>query len=120
MDHQLMIDGDSYKVLLAERDERPREPAAPRADAPSGVTREDLAAAVQTAIDRTRPLVEVKLESEAAPAKPAEIDSDVDHPSYPRKAWRKGDFAVVIGVEDYENVPKATFAERDADAVREH
>ncbi|MBI5625420.1 MAG: caspase family protein [Elusimicrobia bacterium] len=45
--------------------------------------------------------------------------SDVDRPSY--KAAEKPDrFALVVGIEKYESLPSADFAERDARAVREH
>ena len=58
-------------------------------------------------------------DAQAKPA-PAEIQSDVDKPSY-RKAERPDDFALVVGVETYANAfPEAQFADRDAAAVREH
>ncbi len=45
--------------------------------------------------------------------------SDVDAPSR-RGAERPDDFALVIGIEDYQNVPKADFGARDAKTVRRH
>lgn len=52
-----------------------------------------------------------------APASPAA--SDVDAPGY-SSAPRPDDFAVVVGIEDYPNLPKAKHAQRDAQAVRAH
>ncbi|MDE2237032.1 MAG: caspase family protein, partial [Elusimicrobia bacterium] len=55
----------------------------------------------------------------AARAAPA-YHSDVDAPSY-AAAPEDGDaYALVIGVENYEGLPKADFAERDAAAVKAH
>jgi len=45
--------------------------------------------------------------------------SDVDEP--PRRgAERPDDFALVIGIEEYQNVPRADYGARDAKAVRKH
>lgn len=54
----------------------------------------------------------------AAPAAPAG-PPPVIAPSY-RSAERAQDFAVVVGVEKYADLPEARFAERDAQAMREH
>ncbi len=50
---------------------------------------------------------------------PAEKSSEVDAPNYSKKT-RPDDLAVVIGIEKYQNLPAASFAERDATAVRAH
>lgn len=55
----------------------------------------------------------------AEPGQPAVAVSDVDRPSY-KSAENPDNFALVIGVEKYETLPKADFAERDAAAVKEH
>lgn len=59
----------------------------------------------------------------AAPSRAAPVvktyRSDVDAPVY-RSPARPADFALVIGIESYQNAPPAEFAERDAAAVREH
>ena len=47
------------------------------------------------------------------------IVSDVDKPLYHRPE-RPSDFAVVIGIGKYSDLPEAEFAVRDAEAVREH
>lgn len=45
--------------------------------------------------------------------------SDVDEPAY-KLAEREDDLAIVVGVERYEGLPAADFAERDARAVKAH
>lgn len=52
-----------------------------------------------------------------APAPPAL--AGVDSPSY-RFAENPDNFALVIGIERYQDLPSATYAERDAEAVRAH
>lgn len=47
------------------------------------------------------------------------VVSDVDRPAY-RDAARPDDVALVVGVEKYNDLPDATFAERDATTVRDH
>ena len=56
-----------------------------------------------------------------APAVPpaAKYHSDVDAPNYSVDP-NANRFALVVGVEDYANLPKAAFAGRDAEAVRAH
>jgi hypothetical protein len=50
---------------------------------------------------------------------PDEYSSDVDQPAKAGAA-RPHDFALVIGIEDYQSLPKAEFGARDARAVRRH
>jgi TPR repeat protein len=54
-----------------------------------------------------------------AAASGAGVVSDVDKPQFKLKE-RPDDFALVIGVEKYKSLPAASWAERDAAAVREH
>jgi hypothetical protein len=54
-----------------------------------------------------------------APAAPAGPRSDVDAPGY-RLNQRPDDFALIIGVETYQSLPKADDAVRDARTVRKH
>ncbi|MBI3553430.1 MAG: caspase family protein [Elusimicrobia bacterium] len=54
-----------------------------------------------------------------APRDEPEINSDVDEPVY-RLAKNPDDFALVIGIEKYANLPAADYAERDAQAMRSH
>lgn len=54
----------------------------------------------------------------AAPA-PVVIKSDVDEPSY-KTPENADNFALVIGIGKYSEIPEAQFAERDAEAVRDH
>jgi hypothetical protein len=55
----------------------------------------------------------------APPEEPAAPTSDVDTPTY--QAQENPDsFAVVVGIENYSALPKADFAARDAQAMRDH
>lgn len=56
--------------------------------------------------------------AQAPPEKP-ELRSDVDAPAR-RGAERPDDFALVIGIEEYQSVPKADYGARDAVTVRRH
>ena len=65
---------------------------------------------------------------EALPAKALEpiakgghpaIISDVDRPGY-KVVENPNNYALVVGVEGYENLPEARFAQRDAESVRGH
>ncbi|MDX6769560.1 MAG: caspase family protein [Elusimicrobiota bacterium] len=53
------------------------------------------------------------------PAEKRPLVSDVDSPTR-RGASRPDDFALVIGVEDYQSLPKADHGVRDAQTVRRH
>jgi hypothetical protein len=55
----------------------------------------------------------------AKPAAPAAFKSDVDVPLY-KLSENPDNYAVVIGIEHYSDIPEAEFAEHDAAAVREH
>ena len=57
----------------------------------------------------------------AAPSLPSAggSNSPIDSPAY-RHAERPQDFAVIVGVEKYQDLPPAGFAERDAQAVKSH
>lgn len=52
-------------------------------------------------------------------AAPAKVSSPVDKPAY-RLRERPNDYALVIGIEKYSALPEASFAKRDATAVRDH
>lgn len=53
------------------------------------------------------------------PPEKKEPSSDIDAPSR-RGAERPDDFALVIGIEDYQSLPKADYGARDAKTVRRH
>lgn len=55
----------------------------------------------------------------AAVSRPAAPRSDVDKPAYSLPA-APDDYAVVVGIERYAGLPPASYAERDALAVRNH
>ncbi|MBI2788174.1 MAG: caspase family protein [Elusimicrobia bacterium] len=99
------------KYLKEQELKRSSPPAAaPAADAPpSGVVgREEIAKIVAAA-----------LAAREKAKTPAPVRSDVDAPSY-KLAERPDDFALVVGVEKYMGLPDASFARRDAEAVRDH
>ncbi|MDD5303880.1 MAG: caspase family protein [Elusimicrobia bacterium] len=55
----------------------------------------------------------------SAPPEKKEMSSDIDAPVR-RGAERPDDFALVIGIEEYQSVPKADYGARDAKTVRRH
>ena len=55
----------------------------------------------------------------ALPMEKKDFSSDIDAPSR-RGAERPDDFALVIGIEEYQSVPKADYGARDAKTVRRH
>jgi hypothetical protein len=81
----------------------------------------------QVAQDPAPPASRSKLETampdltvaEKKPEASAVVQSDADKPQYSRPE-HPDDFALVIGIEKYSNLPDAEFAERDAAAVRRH
>ncbi|MFH2201546.1 MAG: ankyrin repeat domain-containing protein [Elusimicrobiota bacterium] len=90
--------------------------------------REIVSQAVQSASAKSPQLDEAKLKSlvqEAVkegrpqPVKSKQIVSDVDAPKF-RLEEKPYDFAVVVGIEKYSDLPEAQFAERDAEAVKKH
>ena len=80
---------------------------------------EDLAAMRAAAARKAAQLMSQAAGTESYRAHDARLKSDADQPTY-RVAEKPEDFAVVVGVESYPNLPPAEFAERDAKAVREH
>ncbi|MFH2204348.1 MAG: caspase family protein [Elusimicrobiota bacterium] len=55
----------------------------------------------------------------AAKKKERVYKSDIDNPTY-KSAERPDDFALVIGITQYSSIPEASFAERDAEAMKKH
>ena len=76
------------------------------------------ALAAQTASRHPQTAVAAAPAPVIAPA-PAAVASDVDEPAY-RSPEDPHRFAVVVGIEEYSDLPKAQFAERDAAAVKKH
>ncbi len=60
-----------------------------------------------------------KAQANGAGAPPPLKASDVDKPTYASKE-NADNFALVIGIEKYSDIPEAEYAERDAAAVRDH
>ena len=66
-----------------------------------------------------RMIAEAVRRADAKPAAAETRKSDVDSPRYNAKQ-NPNDYAVVIGIERYSDIPDAEFAEHDAAAVRAH
>ncbi len=75
----------------------------------------------QNSINLVKPMTPPTINQQYAQGK-AGYHSSVDHPSFPRNLVRPNDFAVIIGVQDYQsqNIPEAQFARRDAKAVKRY
>ena len=77
----------------------------------------------QAALDEGKLQNVVESAVKRATEKPAEaaqpIRSDVDEPSY-KKPENAENYAIVVGIEKYSDLPEAQFAGRDAKAMREH
>ncbi len=109
---QTAIRGFQRKIQLLDRMSRPQAaPAAPQTAA-AGVTKAELEQMLKAA---------VVAGSTPAPsaAAAATYKSDVDAPSY-KVAENPDAYALVIGVEKYNTLPDARFAERDAKAMNAH
>ncbi len=76
-------------------------------------------APAQKRLDALLPKEKEKKEAAAAAEAPKVYSSDVDKAPFKLKE-RAHDFAFIVGVEKYKNVPEARFAERDAAAFRAH
>jgi hypothetical protein len=102
---------DLYALARAEKS-GPEAPAG-TAGAPGAAAlgSEQIAAIVKATLEGAK--------ASAPAAKPAAVSSDADSPRY-KKAARPDDFAVVIGIDGYSDLPSATYAERDAQAVKAH
>lgn len=81
--------------------------------AAGGISKAEMEQIVKSAVAASKPV------EPAAPAAPAEIRSDVDQPAY-KVTVNPDAFAVVVGVEKYNALPDARFAERDAKAMNAH
>ena len=84
-----------------------------RAQAPPPIDKEQLNTVVQAAVKGA-----IGARNDAAPPVRL-IASDIDKPAY-KLAERPDDFAVVVGIGKYSDIPEAQFAERDAEAVKDH
>lgn len=100
-------------IQLLERLDKPQ--AAPSAMAAAGVTKAELAQMMKEAAAET---ARQAAPAAAAPAA-ASYKSDVDAPAY-KVSENPDAYALVIGVEKYNTLPEARFAERDAKAMNAH
>lgn len=76
---------------------------------PSAISKQDITNIVQAAVAGVQ----------AAKPAAAAIVSDVDK-ALVRLPERPDDYALVVGIEKYSDLPDALYAERDAEAVKEH
>ncbi|MFA6315910.1 MAG: ankyrin repeat domain-containing protein [Elusimicrobiota bacterium] len=107
-------DGDAKAkagVKLLERLSPSQAPAAQPLAA--GISKEELSSIVQAAVEGT-----ARAQAKAA-GQAGTVGSDIDKPGY-RLPERPDDFALVIGIGKYSDIPEAQFAERDAAAVKDH
>lgn len=103
---------ESYRKIVAER-EAARKRQTPAA---GGMSPAELEAIVRAAVQGNSQAAR----REGVEAQPRPVPaSDVDQPKY-HVPKNKDQFALVVGVERYNGMPEAQFAERDAKAVREH
>lgn len=70
-------------------------------------------------VTQNRPKQQVQIAEQAAPETTPNVVSDIDYPSF-RSPERANDFAFIVGIEKYKELPSADYATRDADAVRRH
>ena len=92
-------------------------PAAAPAPAVSGKP-----AVAATPVDKTemeRMIAAAVAKATAKPAAAAARKSDVDAPTY-KVSENADNYAVIVGIEHYSDIPDAEFAEHDAAAVRDH
>jgi len=75
----------------------------------SSISKQDIANIVSAAV----------AVAQAPKAAPAALVSDVDKPLI-RLPERPNDYALVVGIEKYSDLPEARYAERDAEAVKEN
>lgn len=109
--------GDLWEDARATRFERKRQARASAVAAAPSVSREDMQAMIEAAAKKA---AQAQNPAPSAPAAAKKIHSDVDKPKY-KAAENPDNFAVVVGIEKYSSdLPDAQFAERDAQAVREH
>lgn len=80
----------------------------------TGISPEELEKAIQAAVQSA-----VQAAQDKPSAKTPSLSSEVDTPRY-KKPESPDDFAVVVGIEKYNTLPAAEYAERDAEAVRRH
>jgi hypothetical protein len=118
----------SGSLAEVEGDEAPEKPAVaagagaapgPAVRPTNGLTKEDVAQIVQNAVESAA-LKKEREDQERRPKPAAKAPvSDVDTPLY-QEEERPDDYAVVVGIEKYPDLPAAQYAERDAQAMRDH
>lgn len=118
-DRIVSIDGTpADRLTVAQAVARLR--GAPGKPVAVGVVRGDAAPVVFTVVrEGVGVEASARAPSAPAPAAPKAPVSDIDAPAR-RGPERPDDFALVIGIEEYQSLPRADYAVRDAQAVRRH
>lgn len=86
-----------------------------KSEVASGLTREDLAAIVQAAVEGVT-------KSQKKEAKPESIKTGIDNPAFAisERMFGDKDVAVVIGIEGYQALPKSDYSYDDAMLVKDY
>jgi uncharacterized caspase-like protein len=106
------VDEDSIMSSIGKAVAKARLSYRAQASPPPTIDKEQLNTVVQAAVKGA-----MGARNDGVPVK--SITSDIDKPAY-RLAERPGDFAIVVGIGKYSDIPEAQFAERDAEAVKDH
>ncbi|HAH05677.1 MAG TPA: peptidase C14 [Elusimicrobia bacterium] len=109
--------GDAAAVRLLLKHGAEVDPAA--LDQAAGPVKRLLEEALAAAQGPTAPAAPSVPSAAAEASAKALGTSDIDKPGF-RLAERPEDYAVVVGIGKYSDIPEARFAERDAEAVRDH
>jgi hypothetical protein len=102
----------NYQKVIAEREEYRRRQQ-PQVSTQASISKEELTGIVQAAVEGATKAQK----KDVAPARV--IESDIDKPAY-QLPENPDNFALVIGVDKYLDLPQAMYAERDAEAVKKH
>jgi hypothetical protein len=86
-----------------------------KTDVAEGLTKEDLTAIVQAAVDGST-------KSQKKEAKSKSIETEIDKPSFAtaKRIFGDNDIAVVIGIEGYHDLPKSDYSHDDARLVKDY
>ena len=109
--------GDLWDDARGTRFERKKATAT--AYSGGGISKEEMQQMVDDAAAKAAASSRIAIPTSGTAQKSAEFESDVDTPTYSLEP-QPDNFALVIGISQYRDVPEAQFAERDARAVKQH
>jgi len=113
INQELNSNMELYEQVVMERKEYLQRQEQSKPIAGGGLSKGDLKEIVKAAVEGASQAQKKEPEAKAL------IVSDVDKPTY-QSPENPNNFAVVIGIEKYSEVPEAQFAERDAETVKNH